>query len=411
MKIRGLILFALFFLFTAVSAHGRAGWDESDPGGEKLADQDENKRSMGKVLMILTRDRKKEIPGEMLQAVRSQLSDAPVVFSSRWVDSMPEALPERLELAQGIASKEGGVVAVFWFDLKDADGHVYVAEPESGRVLVRRLEGGSGLATAEAVAIIVRASVMAFLRESRLRERSPQWERSDPGQESEDLFGETGLVEEGAGAKEGEARDLGESYGYGSGVGLEGEETDEGVDEKIVVPRDFRFGLEIGYALDVYATQRPAVHAVSLGLSYRFAKRFHVYGNYRLSLPMQLDDERIRSITRHPASLGVRWQRALDRWTLGIGGGLVMDYTRYKPASVDGVTFSHTRGSVVFSAATFFVAGVKLYDRLKLLAGLGVELGLNNKRYVIHVAGTREVLLEPWPLRPVGNLSLVFEVF
>jgi hypothetical protein len=120
--------------------------------------------------------------------VGGQIGDLPVTLiteeapevealsSAREQNQEPEALPEQLAAARALV-RSHGARAVIWFVWDGKDVTVRVADPESGRLLVRRIARSEGelgsSAQQEAIALVVRTALRALLEGGEIGEREP----------------------------------------------------------------------------------------------------------------------------------------------------------------------------------------------------------------------------------------------
>jgi hypothetical protein len=363
---------------------------------------------------------------ELLSAARSQLSDAPVTVEEKWVDALPKTLPERLLLAQKLA--HDNTVAVVWCDLgqkgkkgkkeqkgqtrnnsnsgkkgqNDQNGnngdksrkeYLYLAEPKNGRVLVRSLPGASPEAQIEAAAIIVRASVLAFLRERvkrrRLRlasEKTPSRTGTRRGTRAHSQPRRARLTS--ARMTRRRAAPVGQQ------------------------PHNW-LSLELGYGYDTFATTHPAVHALWMAAAVHLTKHWTVFGGFRLTLPMHVTEAALdTTLYRHPASMGVRFFWPLSAWRIGASVELILDYLKQHTTADGSIEINRKHGDLIVATAALFLLTYRIHQRLDVVAAVGLEMPFNRKRYVLQQQNAETtVLLDPWPVHPRASLGLSIHLF
>mgnify|MGYP001578737803 CR=1 FL=1 len=55
-------------------------------------------------------------------------------------------------------------------------------------------------------------------------------------------------------------------------------------------------------------------------------------------------------------------------------------------------------------------AGFRVAEGIALWLGLGGDADVTRRRYVIDRGGVRDVVLDPWPARPFGSVSVTFDL-
>jgi hypothetical protein len=316
----------------------------------------------GEAVVMIAERRSEAETAPVLRAVQSQLSDLAVALQLVWVDELPAAMPDQIVAAEQIA-RGSHAVAVFWCDLRAADRiYLYFAAPKGGRVLVRELSGAGEGGLAEALAIIVRSSVEAVL-----------------------AGGEIGVVV--------------------APPPPEAKPEDEGVTAPKPPPPSGPgrvLALTVGYGMDVLSGQRPAVHAVVLGLEVRLAGPLSVEFGYLFSFPFTQEESQVElTLRRHPAWLGLRgaWltgdvARSASLW-------LQMDVVTEEVRALSPAVEVEAEGTeVLFSLVPLLRAGYVFADRFELFVAAGADIPFRRVRYVVGSPTGPLEIFATWPVRP-----------
>jgi len=311
------------------------------------------------VVMIAERQAETET-GAVVRAVQAQLSDLAVALQVVWVDELPPAVPDQIAEAEQTAHGQRAI-AVFWCDLRLADRiYLYFAAPSGGRMLVRELSGAGQGGLAEALAIIVRSSVEAVLAGGRVGE----------------IVAPVATTEQPAIAERPP-----EPPPPGPGRVL---------------------ALTVGYGMDVLCEQRPAVHALVLGLEARLTGPLSVEFGYLLSFPFTERAHGVElTLRRHPAWLGLRAAWLTGDVSLSASLWLQMDVvTEEVRAATAAVAVQGEGTEVLFSLAPLLRAGYLFADRFELFVAAGADLPFRRARYVVGSPSGPLEILDTWPVRP-----------
>lgn len=313
--------------------------------------------------VVMIAERREQRQAEtVVRAVQGQLSDLSVVLQVVWVDELPAGMPAQIAEAEQTA-RGTDAVAVFWCDLRAADRiYLYFAAPSGGRVLVRELSGAEEGGLAEALAIIVRSSVEAVL-----------------------AGGEIGVVVAPMAAVEERPR---------------AEQPPEQPQEP---PGPGRvLAMTVAYNLDVLCEQRPAVHAVAVGLEVRLGGPLSVEAGYFFSFPFT---ERAHGIDltlqRHPVWLGLRAAWLTGDVALSASLAAQIDVVTEEVRSLSAAVETDGEGTeVLFSLAPLLRAGYVFAGRVELFLAAGVDVPLRRARYVVGSPSGPLEILDTWPVRP-----------
>ncbi|MBI5487258.1 MAG: hypothetical protein HY905_07995 [Deltaproteobacteria bacterium] len=180
-----------------------------------------------------------------------------------------------------------------------------------------------------------------------------------------------------------------------------------------------RFALELGagYELSGVSSGAAVAHGfeLRLGLAQREGgMRFggSVSGAYRLPLEaageavgVRLDIGSIRARVFLDFPFG-SW------FVLRAGVGAGLDLARVEPRQTQDSDLQ--LAPVGYEAAGVLQAavggGIALGQGIGLWLGLGIDIDVAHRRYVVDRGGPREVVLEPWPVRPFGSVAVAFDL-
>lgn len=324
--------------------------------------------------MLVPQDRAPEYDGAV-EALRSQLVDLPVDLRVEAVTSLGGELPSQVATARLVARSTGAAI-VFWCDLEPpAQVAFYVVESDAAGPVVRDVQGAGPSARLETLALIVRGSVRAVLSGEDLRAPPP----SEP-EAGGDLERTIEIPVPGAPASR---------------------EQDRGWLE-----------LELAYAFEPYSTADPATHAVDFGLVLGLHERWALFADYRhvftaISAETRNVSTRAR---RHPLSLGARFRHPFGRWVVGADLSATLDYVS-RETFAPSLEVNPDQSDFVFSVSPLLRVSVLLVRRLRLFLSAGAEIFFNDRTYGVLGETRREVLLDPWPVRPRLQLGVAAELF
>ena len=341
----------------------------------------------------------------MVQAVRGQLSDLPIVFQMYWVDSYENDLPSQEEVANRVAAKTGADV-VFWYDLSRSDRlYLYIAVPALGRVLVRRLEG-SGRGANETLAIILRSSIDAIINGELSREipenrepadGEPQPEESNPKSEGAEEKTEPAPV-----GSEPEALPV-------PPIQLPGAPADL-VPPSAPVRRFPQKTVEIGaaYGFEALGKAHPQVHGFALGLDAHIQSGWSVHASYTFFPPIEDTRAGVRVVLRrHPAWVGAKYTKVIDRVDVGAGLSLCIDHISEKISSeFDTMTPAKGESEIQVAAAPMVNFGIRATPVLRFFASAGIRIPMNPVEYVVDATSNMFKLFDFWPVQPVARVGI-----
>lgn len=374
-----------------------------------------------KTVIMMAAKQQEAAARELHRAVGAQLSDAPVLLTLHWVESLGKDLRQELLAARRLA-KGTGVSVVFWCDLVGSDDvYLFLSEPGGGRLLVRAVPQGKTNARAESVAIIIGASVRAFLQAGSRAFPAGGATAAAPGPRPPAAKGQgsvSGSGEVGLRGPSGRQPMAGRPIGH-PGARLAGS-TPARVSYGFPRPRrPPRLSLELGYAIDTYDRGNAPVHGARLALAWHLGRRFSLFVSYRVLQGISGSSESAEvSLQRNPIAVGGILRRRFGRWTLGGALALVADYVTSTARAAPGTGVilerSGAQGDWHLLASAGLVGGIEVVDRLWIELGLGVECALYSISYSVRVPdvdGYRdEKILRPWVVQPYGVLGLRLEV-
>ncbi len=299
------------------------------------------------------------------EAVASQLSDLPVELDTIWIGSLPQTIPEQVELARSTALRREAA-SVFWIDLTLSDQvFLYVSEPEGERVLVRGV--GSGESTLEGrlvtVAVIVRGAVKAILAGGEIGVEPPPARKEPPS-----------VREAHAG----------------------------------------RLEMDLGYAAQIYAPEAVVVHGALLGAGVRVVGPLRAELAYRWQAPPRISsNEMVLHIEPHPVELGLALRFPLGRWALQAQLSAVVDIVSLDVTSLDAdlqpLDADETR-RVHFSLAPALWLGRSFGEVVTIFGRAGVDVVLDDHTYVVDLGEDRRKVVDPWRFRPLFILGAALTI-
>ncbi len=317
--------------------------------------------------------------GALLQRVRGQTSDLSITLAP--VQGPIEGgLAEQVAAARALAGERAARVVV-WFDVRRGELLVHVAEPQTGRVLVRRLNGSHGEDSArlEAAAQVVRSAVRALA--------------------------------------------AGGSIGVADRAAIAAAEAEEPPPEIVVSPRRIILGrvaarlawvwrASVGWqsALDGESTQ--GAHALAGRLAVERGRVAFAVGA-AAGLPSRLDDGRSQvDVTRH--ALGLATSFALHRSASArVSAGVAVAVAAYYRSTVvvdPSLVATPARTTAAFLAGPEVrLAWLPAIGRgaLALELTLGADLVAGAPELVYETGDGVEIRNEFWPVQPRAGLALV----
>jgi hypothetical protein len=324
--------------------------------GEALARPAPSPDPPRRIVLLAQRDDASLID-QALRTLRAQLSDLPVTVEPAWqVGPGTRPLPD---LAREIARSPGVLVVVWFVPGREASAHLHLAPLH--RIVSRPLAEGEPGGQLEALAVIVRTQVTALLA---LPPRARPVAPVPPPRPRAPRPRRLGLAVEAAYAV----------AGHGSGVG--------------------------------------AVHGASLGVRLRVHPAWSVHLSYRYAYEINREIDAVAArFQAFPLTLGAQgaWRRGRLQLAGSLSLGLEPVLTRTtseSPALRAGPDLTALRVSVLVGAHL----AVRVAPRLWLQAGLALDVGLRDQRFLAGTASDPTVLLAPWPVRPVGTVGLAVDL-
>jgi len=339
-------------------------------------------KRIGVVLLLEKKDPK--AAASLVQAIRSQLSDTAVRLDLQTVDRFAAELSRQLALARSTATTRRSNV-VIWFSLTRPEPlYLYFVEKQGIRLIMRNFGEMDADQRAEAAAIVVRSSVLAFLRGQRvgrkiagpkpvLRKRPARPPPTPPP------------------------------------------------------PRPTRkktwTSLELGYAYayDDWDASLTGQHGLEAHVALHLTPRWSLLAGYQWSQPAPLVAPLVRAsgdaevlLRLHRMGLGARFHHALGRWTVGATLLLNADYVDYAVRQDSLVQERDERPLFLFSIFPSFHVGVRLVERLRLQLDVGVEVGLYNPTFRLQTSVQPNEFSKfgkPEVIRPRLLLALAVDLF
>ncbi|MCP4677806.1 MAG: hypothetical protein GY854_20265 [Deltaproteobacteria bacterium] len=363
---RAALIGATLVTALATAASGRA--DDEIPRGD----------TEEKIVVMMAEGGEDESFGPIIQAVRGQLSDLPVSFEVTWVDDLGPDLPSQEEVSGQVANDVGAAV-VFWCDLSHVDRmYLYIAVPEIGRVLVRRLDGSGAGGAPETIAIIVRASIDSMLRgnvdDLVSQYAAPVSEKKEPQEESEPK--EPQVIESKA----------------------------EPADDQ-----ENRFAVEGAYAIDILSVDQPVAHGFALAIDFYLTQAWHLFASYvfyaRIEAQSRVTGVRLE-LARHPVSIGTRFAASLGRIYVGGAIAVNLDYITEELTTSSNMD-STAQAELEISISPIARLDVRLIADVRAFVCLGVNVPFDRAQYVTtDDQGNQITIVNTWAVRPIGRIGI-----
>ena len=324
-------------------------------GAVAAAEADTDPGGRGLVVLLLPRGQEAYVEAG-LDAFRAQVADLPVALRAEPVGHLPDRLADQLAVARDVATRTGAR-AVVWLDLGTPGETLVMLTGEGSRAVVRRVVGHTttegGVPPLEAAAVVLRSQLRALLGTAPAPPTAPV-------------------------APSRPLATVAVGYGVDAVAG----------------------GVLLGHAVDLRATVRPLPWlAIAVGA--------RVGPGARVA-----SDVADLTLDRWPLSLEVGWTGDLaPRWRLEATAGAALEVVRARHDALPrGWTADFDASRVLGGAALTVSVGYRLLPRLHLLVSLGADALFPHAPLAFERTGEREVLADPWPVRPRGALSLSFDL-
>ena len=297
------------------------------------------------------------------------------------MDELGPDLPSQENLSERIA-RDTGATVVFWCDLNHADRmYLYIAVPEIGRVLVRRLEGSGTGGAPETIAIIVRGSIDSTLRGNVdvlvAQYATPVPDTKEPPQENKPS--EPHVVETKAQPKN---------------------------------VRENWFAVEGAYAIDILSSELPATQGFALAIDFYINQAWHLFAGYLFSarIEVQSRETNVRlELARHPVSIGTRFAASLGR--LNVGGVISLDFDFITekatiPPEME-LPQQNEKAELEISISPLVRLDIRLIADVRAFICIGVNVPFNRSQYATEdIQKNHQTILETWAVRPIGRIGI-----
>lgn len=341
------------------------------------------RRAVRRITVVLLLEKKDpQAAANLVQAIRSQLADTAVRLDPQTVDRFGADLSSQLALARRTATSRRSKV-VIWFSLSRQDPlYLCFFETQGIRLIMRNFGAMEPDERAEAAAIVVRSSVLAFLRGQRmgrkiagptptLRKRRPP-PAAPPRPPPRPPHSQ---------AKVWTSLELGYAYAYDDwDAGLTGH---HGILARVALHLLPRWSLLAGYGWSQLAPLRDTTDSAEVLL------RLHRF------------------------FLGARFHHPLGRWRVGASLLVSSDFVSYTVREDALVQQVSGQPLVLFSLTPAFHVGVRLVDRVRLQLDLGAEVGLYNPTLQLQKPGQINEFSKfgkPEVIRPSLMLTLAVDL-
>lgn len=296
---------------------------------------------LGVVLLLEKKD--PQAATSLVQAIRSQLADTSIRLDLQTVDRFAAELSRQLALARTTATSKRANV-VIWFSLTRAEPlYLYFVEKQGIRLIMRSFGDMAPDERAEAAAIVVRSSVVAFLRGQHLGKKiagpTPTARRRPPPRRSPAV-----------------ARPE---------------------------PRKIWTSLELGYgyAYDDWDASLTGQHGLEARVALHLRPRWSLLAGYQWTQLGSLTDATEKAeiqLRLHRILLAARFRHPFGRWQVGATLGVNADYLAYTVRENDLVVARDESPVFLWSVTASLHVAVRLVQRLRLQLDVGAEVGLYN---------------------------------
>jgi len=344
-------------------------------------------KHIGVVLLLEKKDPK--ATASLVQAIRSQLADTAVRLDLQTVDRFASELSRQLALARRTATTLRSNM-VIWFSLSRREPlYLYFVEKHGVRLIMRSFGEMESDERAEAAAIVVRSSVLAFLRGQRVGRK---------------IAGPTPTVRS-------------RRPPPGSPAPPPGSKPRPKPWPRHR-PAKIWTSLELGYAYayDDWDAGLTGHHGLMARIALHLTPRWSLLAGYRYSGLAALHDSTDSAevlLRLHRVFGGARFRHGLGRWHLGASLWLNADYVSYTVRE-DALVEQHDGPALVlFSLAPTFHVGLRLVQRLRLQLDVGVEVGLYNPTLWLETPGQPNEFSKfgkPEVIRPSLMLTLAVDL-
>ena len=325
----------------------------------------------------------------VVKAVESQLVDLDVHLRSVTISKMPRTLARQIGQASDHL-RPTDAMAICWCDFS-ARAKVYFYYHESGeaRLLVRELTEPDWASRAEAVAVIVRASVREILAgveigrpvEMALEKKKTAWPVPSPARPNNG-------VNPGERAREGETPPLGSRERGGPDI-------------------------LVTYVLYAHNRQLSLANGLGLGLAYFFRPFLGFWVQYLVMQQLAAEREELSlRLGRHPLGAGFRVLIGRGAFQAGGSAGILVDFARFHVASRDyELKKSADNMDVVISGVLALEVSYALFDRVSFFFSGGLEMTFNRISYKAKLGNVEETVIKPFPVHPLIHLGFLVSLF
>lgn len=344
--------------------------------------------------ILVPGDQRSELQS-IIDAVESQLIDTQVELASEPLESLPSSLESQIKTAHGVAQRYN-CLAVLWCELS-APAKIYLYYPgaQQGRILVREIREPDPWSRAEAISIIVRASVVQL------------------------LAGQSIGVNAASALEESRQTSIASSEAAPPRLPQEPPATrPASLAPSEDAPGSAQWEAELAYLLQVHSRQFAVLSGLSLGLSVTLAGHWRLSGQYLMVQPIkQPGQTAILELNRHPMAAGLGYVWSKGRVELGLATALFVDIATFTNSDIQAGYRSETDSrDVIFSLTPSVRLSYKLVERLSLLLSVGAEIPINRKEYtaIIRTEETMNILsvktIVPWPVQPLFQIGVAIDV-
>ncbi|MCU0664970.1 MAG: hypothetical protein MUC50_21940 [Myxococcota bacterium] len=334
-------------------------------------------REPQRLFIVVPQELQSEL-ASIVDAVESQLVDTEVAVWTVPIPTAPASLEEQVIAARALAKHES-CLAVLWCEWQATRITLYSMEAGQERILVREIAEPEARSRAEAISIIVRASVTALL-----------------------LGQHVGVEARAALAEERASEDAKEQA------------TAAAIHDALPQPRALEYDtaketpsvswqVEAAYSLVAHSAQFPALSGLAVGFSAKFAAHGLVFVQYLIEQPLLTRGQTSTlEVWRHPVGLGLGWSWGFPKLELDLRAAVLADFATY--ASFDAAAGYEGVGEgmdVLLSLVPSVRLSYAALHRVHLFVSLGAEIPLKRLEFEEMTRTGPRTVLASWPALPL----------
>jgi hypothetical protein len=319
-----------------------------------------------------------DIEGPLHDALTAQLSGVAAELVVEHFVPESTTLRQRVDESRSFAAAHQAV-GVFWLDTTSAaEWLVYLAEPGGSRVLMRRVPIGpdGSVAAMEAVAVITRESTTALLAGQTIG----MTEVVVPGEPEQPVPVVPTVPPPAPIVPPAKPRTFGPVHG---------------------------FSLSSSYYADAYAKGAGVSSGIGFAASWSFWSGFRAGATFVFFQPAETNAQgMVLLVRRYPIGIEAGYALSGEKWLFGLGLRTVVEITSRHVAAPPQLRPDATRAVVFLSPRLRF--DYRVSEAMSLFVAAGADFALNGFSFVNRVDDVDRPILEPFLVRPAGEIGAAF---